>query len=608
MASTTKRHRVLVVEDEDLIAQDVAQRLESLGIEVVATVGTAAEAIENAPRADLVLMDIGLDGPTDGIQAAAEIHQRFRLPTVFLTSKADRSTIDRAKLAKPFGYLIKPVATGALLAAIEIAIHRHRIELRLEESETWLRAVLASVTEAIVVTDALGQIRFLNPAAESLAGWKQRQAEGLPAEKILRLKSESGSGSDPLTLALLRDGPVPLHPDSRCIARNAREVEVEGSVAPLKTGGASIGAVVSLRDMTARRWEERHLRQAHRIEAASRLAASVASDYSSLIATIRNQSEQLLRQFPEYSSARGAVEEIQEAATLADSITKRLLSIGERQVMQPASLSLNALLRRMSRLIEATAGAGIRVTAELRHGPNKIHADQTLIEQVIMNLVMHSCAAMTEGGELRIETANIEIQGVPSAKQNYVCLSVTHSGATPDCQGIFEASASSDQDMALPAVHTIVTEHDGFVSAERGPNGGCRFEVLLPRSIESAAALTAGDAPAVLFIDEREAVRAELHNFFEAAGYNLIEAADTNEARALAEVHEGPLDLLVCDGRQADAILPEIRRWHPRIELLRITDHRSAAPDEIQRPFTQMALRDCVVSRINSSRAATSAS
>src|SRR5579864_8224045 len=101
----TKSCKVLVVEDEGLIAHDIAHRLEMLGHQVVAMVSTAEEAVEKAAGADIVLMDIHLDGRMDGVEAAAAIRERYHLPVVFLTAHADRSTLDRAKLTSPFGYI-----------------------------------------------------------------------------------------------------------------------------------------------------------------------------------------------------------------------------------------------------------------------------------------------------------------------------------------------------------------------------------------------------------------------------------------------------------------------------------------------------------------------
>ena len=137
-----RTYRVLVVEDEGLIAHDIASRLEAMGHEVEGPVSTAEEAIERAGSADLVLMDIRIDGQRDGIEAALEIRARHHLPVIFLTAHADRATLERAKQAGPFGYIVKPLGAASLQTGIEMAIAKHRVERLLEEREAWLRAAL----------------------------------------------------------------------------------------------------------------------------------------------------------------------------------------------------------------------------------------------------------------------------------------------------------------------------------------------------------------------------------------------------------------------------------------------------------------------------------
>src|SRR5580704_9135676 len=111
---TSQSYKVVVVEDEGLIAHDIASRLQTLGHQVLATASTAEDAVAHAGAADIVLMDIRIDGPRDGIDAAREIRAKYRIPVVFLTAHADRATLDRAKAAGPFGYLVKPFGPSAL--------------------------------------------------------------------------------------------------------------------------------------------------------------------------------------------------------------------------------------------------------------------------------------------------------------------------------------------------------------------------------------------------------------------------------------------------------------------------------------------------------------
>lgn len=584
--------KVLVVEDEGLIAHDLSTRLTALGHEVVGTAATAEEALEKASQADIVLMDIRIDGPTDGIEAAARIRERYRLPVVFLTAHADRPTLERAKNTGPFGYLVKPIQHASLNTAIEIALYKHRSERLLEQREALLRTTLGSVADAVVVTDHLSRVLMMNPAAESMLGRLQQEAEGQLLVRILRLiDGVSGEpAEDPVPLAILRDSPMPLDRLLEIVASTGRQMTIEGTIAPVKASGIVLGTVLVFRDVSARLWEEKQLRQAQKVEAAGRMAARVSEEYSSLLAVIRNQSEQLLRQFGEYSPARQSIEEIQESAAAAEALTRRLARFGTRQAApHPEIFSLNAMLRRMAKLIESVAGSKIHVSIRLSAFAGKIRADAAQIEQAIMNLVLHACAGMPEGGAMLIETGNTELPRSGSSPA-YVTFTVAHSGSEPDLEKLFEPASLAEDGLALATVHGIVAEHGGYISAQP-VSKGFRFEMLLPSAAEALLPeAEQRETPAILLVEDRERVRAQLHNFFEGMGYNLLEASDDQEALALGEVHEGSLDLLVADEAEADRIASVLRETHPGVQVLRIVDRQETAANEIHRPFTQAEL------------------
>jgi diguanylate cyclase (GGDEF)-like protein/PAS domain S-box-containing protein len=163
--------RILVVEDESIVAADIQDRLEALGYEVPATVGWGEKAVELAGslRPDLVLMDIQLKGRMDGVEAADQIRQRFGIPVVYLTANADHPTVQRAKVTEPFGYVIKPFEERELQTTIEVALYKHRAEQTLRESEERYRLLVELSPEAIVVQSD-GRIVYANPAAASLFG------------------------------------------------------------------------------------------------------------------------------------------------------------------------------------------------------------------------------------------------------------------------------------------------------------------------------------------------------------------------------------------------------------------------------------------------------
>jgi two-component system, cell cycle sensor histidine kinase and response regulator CckA len=590
----SRSYKVLVVEDEGLIAFDISNRLEALGHHVVAVVGNAEEAIEKAPEADIVLMDIRIDGPVDGIDTAARIREQFHIPVIFVTAHGDRASIDRAKLTGPFGYIVKPIAPASLSSSIEIAIYKHRMERKLEEREALLRTTLSSVADAVVVTDDRSRVLMLNAVAERLTGWTQAEAEGKPVLRVLGLiDGESGEpAEDPVPLAILKDAPMPLDRTWQLVSRSGFQMRIEGSTTPVRASGIALGTVLTFRDVSARLWEEKQLRQAQKVDAAGRMAARVSNEYTSLLANIRTHSEQLLRQFGEYSPARLAIEEIQESSAAAEALTRRLTRFGTRQAAeQPEFLSINGLLRRMSKLIESVAGPRIDVAMRPSPAAGKVRVDAAQLEQAIMNLVLHACALMPEGGKLLIETGNADLPRFDSVA-NYVSLNIAHTGQEPDLDKLFEPSSIADDGLALAMVHGVVAEHGGYISAQPTAHG-CRFEVLLPRVLEALlpeADAPPRDVPSVLLVDYREKVRAQLHNFFEAEGYNLLEAVDDQEALALGEVHEGSLDLLVAEASDADRIGAALRKHHPGLEVLRIVDQLETASNEIRRPFTQAAL------------------
>jgi len=186
--------RILIVEDEVVVALNLESRLPQLGYEVAGRTADGREAIRLAEELcpDLVLMDIHLKGDTDGIEAALDINDRLHIPVVYLTAYADDETLRRAKITEPFGYIMKPFGIRELHATIEMALYRFRAEQRVAESREWLFTTLRSIGEAVVATDNQGRIRFLNPAAERLTGFKQDEALERDVDTIVRLLSECG--------------------------------------------------------------------------------------------------------------------------------------------------------------------------------------------------------------------------------------------------------------------------------------------------------------------------------------------------------------------------------------------------------------------------------
>ncbi len=188
-----EQERILIVEDERIIALDLKRRLERFGYHVVGMASEAADAIElaSAELPDLVLMDIMLSSGADGITAATEIRRRHRIPVVFLTAYADETTIQRAKIAEPVGYVLKPFKERELHTTIDIGLYKSRVERELLRQERLFSSILRSAGDAIVAADSSGVIQFMNPVAETLTGWKEDEARGEPVNGVIALVADT---------------------------------------------------------------------------------------------------------------------------------------------------------------------------------------------------------------------------------------------------------------------------------------------------------------------------------------------------------------------------------------------------------------------------------
>ncbi|MBD3255958.1 MAG: response regulator [Candidatus Lokiarchaeota archaeon] len=186
-----KKKKILVVEDEYIVAKDLEKTLDFLGYLVPATVTSGEDAIARAIelKPDLILMDIRLEGEKDGIVAAKEIQKEISVPIIYITAYADEKTLSEAKLTEPYGYIVKPFKDVELKSTIEISLHKHKIEKQLKENRKWLDATLRSIGDAVIATNGMGIIRFINLSAEKLTGWSEEDAIGTKLEIVFKIKN-----------------------------------------------------------------------------------------------------------------------------------------------------------------------------------------------------------------------------------------------------------------------------------------------------------------------------------------------------------------------------------------------------------------------------------
>ncbi|MFO1193335.1 MAG: PAS domain S-box protein [Rhodoferax sp.] len=215
MTETAPRPRILVVEDEAIVARDLQLQLASLGYEPIAHAKRGEDAVQLAAelRPDLVLMDIQLAGAMNGIDAAARIRRHHAIPVVFLTAYAEDGTLEQAKLAEPFGYVLKPYAERELRIVLEIALYKHRMDSALRDSEDRYRSLVNNLQSGVVLLGARGEVLLANDRATELLGVDLAQLQSRlahdPAWNVVR---EDGSpfppGTHPVALCMATRRPV----------------------------------------------------------------------------------------------------------------------------------------------------------------------------------------------------------------------------------------------------------------------------------------------------------------------------------------------------------------------------------------------------------------
>ena len=253
--------KILIVEDEAIVATDLAFKLEKLGYEVAGVAAQGRQAVEMALQCQpqLIMMDIQLEGELDGIQAAETIRRQCDVPVIYLTAHSDPATLARAKLTGPCGYILKPFEERDLATQIELALYKHQAELKLREQREWLRVTLISIGDAVIATDAEGRITFMNPVAEFVTGWSMTDAAGKPLQDVFRIVNEytRAAVEDPVAKVLQTGLIVGLANHTVLLRRNGTEVPIDDSGAPIRDKQGRIqGVVLVFRDISERRRSE----------------------------------------------------------------------------------------------------------------------------------------------------------------------------------------------------------------------------------------------------------------------------------------------------------------------------------------------------------------
>lgn len=410
-----EKTRLLIVEDERIVAMDLRQRLQRFNYEVVDLASSGASAIEavETHRPDLILMDIRIQGEMDGIQTADFIRKKYNVPHIFLTAHRDDDTINRAKHTEPDGYLLKPFNDREIQTTIEMALYKHEMRDKLLLSELKFRSLIQNSSDVVTVVDFDGNFDFASPSVKMVLGYEPDVLQGknlslfvheadieiiLKFLKRLRNAEKANSLENPRKLEFRFE-----HAEKGWVY-----LEAVGSY--INVDGFSKGMVINARDITDRKRIEMELRQAkHKAEEMNRLKTTFLSNISHEIRTpltgIMGFSS-ILESELEDKDHLSMVENISKSGyrlleTVDAVLDLALLESSKIEVeLEPVNLSRE--VEQAVRMLAALAiEKSLRIKIVAKNDSDEVHMDKRLLA-IILNHIIGNAIKFTHKGSVTI--------------------------------------------------------------------------------------------------------------------------------------------------------------------------------------------------------------
>ena len=491
-------------------------------------------------------------------------------------------------------------------------------------AQTWAR-IFEHAGWGVLIVSADGRtIEAMNPAFARIHGYG---ADELVGQEVARLlppdAAETLAGHYATALRLGRH------------VYELRHTRRDGSVFPVRVDIAPVrGAdhavehwALNVQDLTAQRRAEEQVHQAQKMEAVGRLAGGLAHDFNNMLMIIIGFSDLLYASLDGDDPRQGDAEEIRKAAERASALTQQLLAFGRDSLMPSRPLDLNEVIRGVEGMLRPVVGEHIEVVSGLDAALAPVLGDRGQLEQVLMNLALNARDAMPRGGRLTIETANVEFAtghayrtfGIDLPAGRYVMLVVNDTGGGMDAETrgrIFEPFFTTKQErgnsgLGLATVYAIVTRNGGSIWVDSEPGRGTTFTLCFPPAAAAAAGTleqprvaARGGSETVLVVEDEQAVRNLACRVLREQGYDVLQAANGEEALDILTTAEREVHLVVSDvvmpamnGRELSEHLSELRPGLPLLYMSGYTDGdmlqigvQTSARNFLPKPFAPEAL------------------
>jgi len=585
--------KILNVEDNPLDSELIIRALErgKLAAEIIRV--ETPESFQEKLRdlvPDLILADYSL--PRFSGPAALQFARQHSpdLPFIFVTgSLGEELAIETLKQGAT-DYVMKE-RLDRLVPAIERALQeagerraRREAEQALRLSEELYRRLVEKARDGIFTLTADGLVSSVNNACATMTGWSREECLGKAFLEFIHADNLQ-QAKDWLQATLDRKNPPTVELQIHS-PKESTFITLEMTSTVLEDAGQITGILCIARDVTERHQLEEQLRQSQKMESIGQLAGGVAHDFNNLLTVIHGHAALLLGDAEFNAKHHEALREIARASDRAASLTRQLLAFSRKQPMQVREVGLNEVVSDITRMLQRVLGEPISLHCEYSPNLRSVKADQSMLEQVIMNLAVNARDAMPKGGTLTLRTHKVVRSSLPASNQpdghdgQYVCLTAqdTGTGIPPELlQRIFEPFFTTKEPgkgtgLGLATVYGIVKQHGGWVDVQSAPDHGTSFTIYLPASsapapekkAEKATPKLAVGNECILLVEDEMAVRNLCHRLLKRLGYTVLEAETGVAALDVWKQEQHRIQLLL-----TDMVMPEGMTGHELAEIVR---------------------------------------
>lgn len=571
--------KILIVEDEGIEALDLQQKLTSMGYVVTDIVSSGEEAVKSAQgnHPDLVLMDIMLQGEIDGISAAEQIRDNLNIPVIYTTAYADKETLQRAKATGPYGYIVKPLRERELYISIDMALYKHKMELKLRESERRFAVTLKSIGDAVIATDKNGRITFMNAVAEEMLGWKLEEVLDKSLNDVFKIVNmhTRKPAENPVAKVLLDGSTVGLANHTLLITRYGQEIPIDDSAAPIKDDRGNIdGIVLVFRNVKERIETELALRESEeRYRQLAEILREADNRKNEFLAVLSHELRNPLAAIHISLSVLERANPCSEQAKMAQDIMRR--QVGQLSKLVDELLDITRITRNkirlqleqveLNELVQQTIvdnrplfeENGVQLESDLGISPIFLRADRARLVQVIGNLLQNAAKFTGNGGKTRVSIEKDELK-----QQAIIRVTDTGVGIEPAMLSrlfvpFMQADTTLDRSkgglgLGLALSKGLIELHGGEITAySDGKDKGTEFVIFLPleKYGQTGQPQLPQDIPGqrrrVLIVDDNADMAESLCKLLELSGHEVAVAYDGREG--IVRARQFRPEVILCD-------------------------------------------------------------